>query len=70
METTLITTLLLLVVYYTYQVIRTNKVYQIREKWEDDFDLRSYKYTFRFMADPNAHNWYGIKFPNEEDYPL
>lgn len=60
---------LIICVYFVYQLIRNQKVYNIRIKWlrNDELD-RHMRYTYNEMMDPNKKNWYGLKFPNEKDY--
>ena len=53
-----------------YQTKRSDKVFDIRLNWigNGEWDkLR--KYTWKYMYKPNKHNWYGIKYPKETDYP-
>jgi len=54
--------------YSIYQLIRNNKVYDIRKKWIDAYDDRHDKYSYKYMMDANRHNWFGLRFPRDRHY--
>lgn len=63
------TLLVPVLIYCFYQLVRNHAVYRIRKKWILSDDERWYKYSYEFMFDRSKHNWHGIKFPRESDYP-
>ena len=56
-------------VYSFYQLARNNAVYEIRHKWICSDDKRWDEYTYDFMFDPKLHNWMGLRWPKEKNYP-
>ena len=56
--------------YGVYQLIRNEFVYRIRAEWFKRDDKRWYKYSYDFMFEPSSHNWFGLKFPTEKDFPF
>ena len=59
---------LLVLFYCLYQILRNNKVYNIRTKWTSQRSELWYKYTYDEMYIPSRKNWYGFKYPNEKDF--
>lgn len=59
---------ILLLIYCIYQLMRNQKVYKIRIYWIIKNDPRYDKYTYDDMFKPNLKNWFGLKFPNENDF--
>lgn len=68
MKTTLFIILVLVLIYCVYQLIRNQKVYEIRLGWINKGDPRFDKYTYEDMVNPSFKNWLGLKFPNENDF--
>lgn len=60
---------MLLWLFITYQEHRLNAILSIRVEWiiNKQFDLLD-KYAFKYMFEPNKHNWYMLKFSKEKDY--
>jgi len=56
-------------VYGIYQILRNEKVFQIRVSWIENRDTRRQEYTYGEMFNPTMHNLFGLKFPNEKDFP-
>ena len=56
--------------YALYQLIRNEFIYRIRVEWIKTDDKRWYKYSYDFMFEPSSHNWFGLKFPTEKDFPF
>jgi len=55
--------------YSIYQLFRNEKVYKIRIKWIDNDKWEVHKkYSYDDMMCANKKNWYGLKWPNENDY--
>lgn len=64
-----LTICIFLFIYSIYQLLRNQKVYKIRCKWTNDYvDEKWYKYSYDYMMKPKKHNWFGFKWPNENDY--
>ena len=60
--------ILLCIIYFAYQIIRTNKVHIIRMKWLRDERGQWYRHSTKSMLSPSISNWFGLKFPNEKDF--
>ncbi len=58
----------IVLMYFTYQMIRLDSVYKIRDEWVEKKDKRKYKYSFEYMIDPNLHNWFGLRYPKDKHY--
>lgn len=54
--------------YLAYQLIRNNRVANIRIKWILNDDDRYYKYCYEYMFNPSKHNLYGLKFPIDKQF--
>ncbi len=60
---------ILALIYCVYQLIRNHAVYRIRHRWIMTDDERWNLYSYNFMFDPSKHNWHGIKYPRESQFP-
>ena len=63
------TIIALATLYIAYQFSRNEKVFEIRLKWimTDQYD-RLDRWSYDYIYDAKKNNWYGFKYPNEEDY--
>lgn len=64
----LIYILILIAIYYIYQMLRNKIIFLIRKRWIENNDDNWHKLTYQYMLDPKRHNWYGLKFPKEKHY--
>ena len=75
METVITTLIALWVVafifflYLLYQMLRLKASYNIIKKWigTNQWD-RLKRWDYDEISEPNLKNWYGLKYPKEEDY--
>ena len=58
----------LVLFYFFYQLVRNQKVYEIRIDWINEDDPRRHKYTYEYMITPSFRNWLGLKFPSKSDF--
>lgn len=70
MDIHIITIGIMLIIYFTYQSIRYEVLMDIFDKWEEELDYRYYKYNIENLLSPTKENWFGFKYPKEEDYTL
>tara|TARA_R110000824_G_scaffold359490_2_gene547050 strand:+ start:569 stop:1195 length:627 start_codon:yes stop_codon:yes gene_type:complete len=63
-------TILFYLIYLFYQIIRNEKVYNIRRKLSNEDDKRWYDYHYYYMIKPSFNNYLGFKYPNEKDFKL
>lgn len=56
------------ILYCLYQLLRNQKVYEIRIKWIRTQDKRYGKYSYSEMFVQSAKNWFGFRWPKDEHY--
>lgn len=64
----ILTVLVLVIIYFFYQLARNQKVFKIRMNWIITNNPKFYKYTYDYMFEPGFRNWLGLKFPSESDF--
>ena len=67
MLTTLIS---ILIIYCTIQYMRNERTYVLRQVWSINAAPRYYEYTYWQIFKPSRRNWYGLKFPREDDFTI
>ena len=60
--------ILLLVIYIVIQVERIGRVNDIMYDWCMKRDNRRFRYSIDSMMKPSIKNWFGFKFPKDEDF--
>jgi len=58
----------LVLIYLIYQIVRNDKVAEIRFGWIEKNDSRIDEYTYDEMFNSSFKNWLGLKYPNEKDF--
>ena len=57
--------LILIALYFIYQLKRNDAVFEIRSNWLARNDKRHGQYTYDEMFDPSKCNLYGLKYPRD-----
>jgi hypothetical protein len=63
-------TLALSLTYLAYQWLRNIAVFDIQMKWLAENNPKRNIYSYVFMFFPSKHNYFGLRYPKDENFPL
>lgn len=60
--------IILFFVYIVIQAERIDRVHDIMYDWCTKRDNRRFRHSIDSMIEPSIKNWFGFKFPKDEDF--